>query len=104
MSPLQIGILGCIFLLLLLTSSMPVAFVMAMVGVVGFAFVVNPHAALSMMTGEIYDTFSSYSLTVIPLFVLMGQVAFHTGISRRLFNTAYKWMGHWPGGMATSKV
>lgn len=104
MSPFQIGLLGCLFLLLLLTSSMPVAFVMALVGVAGFAIVVNPNAAMSMMTAEIFDTFSSYSLTVIPLFVLMGQVAFHTGISRRLFNTAYKWMGHWPGGMAISTV
>lgn len=104
MSPLQIGILGCLLLLLLLTSSMPVAFVMALVGVAGFALVVSPSAAMSMMTAEIYNTFSSYSLTVIPLFILMGQVAFHTGISRRLFNTAYKWMGHWPGGMAMSTV
>jgi C4-dicarboxylate transporter DctM subunit len=104
MSPLQIGILGCICLLVLLTTSMPVAFVMTLVGVAGFALVINPNAALSMMTMEIYNTFSSYSLTVIPLFVLMGQVAFHSGISRRLFNTAYKWMGHWPGGLAMSTI
>ena len=86
MSPLQIGILGCICLLVLLTTSMPVAFVMTLVGVAGFALVINPNAALSMMTMEIYNTFSSYSLTVIPLFVLMGQVAF-TRITAGCFNT-----------------
>lgn len=104
MSPLQIGILGCICLLVLLITSMPVAFVMTLVGVVGFAIVIDPDPALKMMTMEIFDTFSKYSLTVIPLFILMGQVAFHTGISRRLFNTAYKWLGHWPGGMAMSTI
>lgn len=104
MTPVQIGIIGCIALIILLASSMPVAFVMAFVGTVGFAIIVSPSAALSMVIADIYDTFSSYSLTVIPLFVFMGQVAFHTGISRRLFNASYKWMGHLPGGMAMATV
>ena len=104
MTPLEIGILGCVILLVLLASSMPVAFAMAIVGFVGFAVVINPHAATSMITTELYETFTSYSLTVIPLFVLMGQVAFHAGISRRLFDTAYHWLGHLPGGLAMATV
>jgi len=104
MTPIDIGIIGCLFLIVLLMSSMPVAFVMAAVGCFGFAFVVNPYAAVSMITGEFYETFSSYSLTVIPLFVLMGQIAFHAGISRRLFNAAYKWLGSLPGGLAMATV
>jgi tripartite ATP-independent transporter DctM subunit len=104
MSVLQIGLAGCLLLLVLLLSSMPVAIAMMLAGTVGFAAAVSPAAAMSMLTAEVYDTFTSYSLTVIPLFVLMGQVAFHTGISRRLFHTAYQWMGHWPGGMAISTV
>ncbi|HOK67008.1 MAG TPA: TRAP transporter large permease [Anaerohalosphaeraceae bacterium] len=104
MSPFQVGLLGCVCLLVLLSSSMPVAIAMMLVGTAGFAAVVSPAAAMSMLTAELYDTFTSYSLTVIPLFVLMGQAAFHSGISRRLFQTAYHWMGHWPGGMAISTI
>ena len=104
MSPVQIGILGCILLFVLLAASVPVAFAMAIIGFAGFALVVSPDAAMSMITLDLYGTFSSYSLTVIPLFVLMGQVAFHAGISRRLFNAAYHWLGAMPGGLAMSTV
>ncbi|MCU0918367.1 MAG: TRAP transporter large permease [Planctomycetes bacterium] len=104
MTPEQIGILGCVALVLLLCSSVPVAVAMAIVGFVGFACVVNLHAATSMMTFELYKTFASYSLTVIPLFVLMGQIAFHGGISRRLFGAAYHWLGPLPGGLAMATV
>ncbi|NLZ05086.1 MAG: TRAP transporter large permease [Phycisphaerae bacterium] len=104
MTPIQIGIVGCLCLLLLLTASLPVAFAMAVVGFVGFAVVVSPEAAMSMITMDLYDTFSSYGLTVIPLFVLMGQVAFHAGISRGLFNAAYHWLGALPGGLAMATV
>lgn len=104
MSPEQIGLVGCLALVVLLCSSMPVAFAMAVVGFVGFGCVVNPHAAVSMVTMDLYDTFASYSLTVIPLFVLMGQIAFHGGISRRLFDAAYHWLGPLPGGLAMASV
>jgi tripartite ATP-independent transporter DctM subunit len=104
MTPLQIGILGIIALFVLLATSMPVGFVMAAVGTVGFALIVNPSAALSMLSVDIFQTFSSYSLTVIPLFVFMGQIAFHSGISGRLFNAAYHWFGPLPGGLAMSSV
>jgi C4-dicarboxylate transporter, DctM subunit len=43
-------------------------------------------------------------LTVVPLFILMGQVTFHAGISRRLFDTAYRFIGHLPGGLAMATV
>lgn len=83
---------------------MPVAFSMAIVGLVSFAVLVNTHAAFSMVTADLWETVSSYSLTVIPLFVFMGQIAFHVGISRRLFNTAYAWLGALPGGLAMATV
>lgn len=104
MTPVQMGIIGCIALLLFLVASMPVAFAMALVGVAGFALLVNSTAALSMVSFELYETFSSYSLTVIPLFVFMGQLAFHVGISRRLFHAAYQWLGALPGGLAMATV
>ena len=104
MTPIQLGLLGCGLLLLLLICSMPVAFVMAIAGVLGFAMVVSSPASLSMMTVDFFDTFSSYSLTVIPLFIFMGQVAFHAGISKRLFHAAYCWLGMFRGGLAMATV
>jgi len=104
MTPLQIGILGCVILFVLLAASLPVAFAMAIVGFAGFAYIVTTHAAASMITVDLYESFASYSLTVIPMFVFMGQIAFHAGISRRLFDAAYHWLGHLPGGLAISTV
>ena len=104
MTPLQIGFVGILLMFVLLAASMPVAFSMAMVGFVGFSLIVSPQAALSLITTDLFDTFSSYSLTVIPLFVFMGQVAMHSGISRRLFSAAHHWLGPLPGGLAMATV
>ena len=104
MTPVEIGILGCIALLILLAASLPVAFAMAVVGFVGFSVIVSPSAAQSVITLDFYETFTSYSLTVIPLFVFMGQISFHSGISRRLFDAAYHWLGYLPGGLAMATV
>ena len=104
MTQTQGALIGLALLLALLMGSMPVGFVMAAVGLVGFAMMVSVPAAISMATTELYSTFSNYSLTTIPLFVLMGQAAFHTGISRGLFQAAYRWMGRLPGGLAMATV
>ncbi len=104
MTELQTGLLGIALLFVLLATSMPVAFAMTLVGVAGFAAVVNWTAALHVLATDYYDTFSSYGLTVIPLFVFMGQVAFHTGISRKLFAAAQAWCGWLRGGLAMAAV
>ncbi|THB68680.1 MAG: TRAP transporter large permease [Spirochaetaceae bacterium] len=104
MSPLEIGIIFVILLFVLLAASLPVAFSMTFVGFLGFALIINWPASVSMVTTEIYETFMQYNLTVVPLFVLMGQVAFHAGISKRLFDAAYRWLGHLPGGLAISTI
>ncbi len=104
MNPLSIGFAGILVLFLLLLTSMPVAFAMIAAGVAGFAVIVNPHAAFSMVTADLLDTFSSYNLSVVPLFVLMGQTAFHAGISTGLFRAAYAWIGHLPGGLAMATI
>jgi tripartite ATP-independent transporter DctM subunit len=104
MSPTLIGIFGFIILLLLIFSQMPVGFSMALVGFCGFAFIVSWDAALNLIARDIFEVFGSYNLTVIPLFVLMGQIAYHAGISTRLFNVAYRFIGHWPGGMAIATI
>ncbi|MCL4178829.1 MAG: TRAP transporter large permease [Verrucomicrobia bacterium] len=104
MTPAEAALIGFVLLLVLLAGSMPVGFAMAIVGIIGFGLVVAPQAAFSMATIDLYTTFADYNLTTIPLFVLMGQVAFHTGISRGLFNAAYQWLGRLPGGLAMSTV
>jgi len=104
MSPTLIGIIGLVVLIIVLFSRMPVGFVMALVGFVGFSSMVSLEAGLSLLAKDIFDIFGSYSLTVVPLFVFMGQLAFHAGISRRLYDSAYRFMGHWPGGVAMATI
>jgi C4-dicarboxylate transporter, DctM subunit len=104
MSPTEIGIIGVLVLVLLLFSEMPVGFVMAVVGVVGFGFVVNFTSGLGLLARDVFDVFSSYGLTVVPLFVLMGQISFYSGISRRLYDSAHVIMGSRKGGLAMATV
>jgi tripartite ATP-independent transporter DctM subunit len=77
---------------------------MALMGFAGFAYLISLPAALNMVAKDIFDVFANYGFTVIPLFVLMGQVAFNAGIAKRLFDTAYKFIGHVPGGLAMATV
>jgi C4-dicarboxylate transporter DctM subunit len=100
-----VGILGIIILLFVLFFlGMPVGFAMAVVGFCGFAYVVSFDAAVGMVGIDIWTTFSKYGLTVIPLFILMGYLAFNSGIAAKLYNTAYKWFGHWRGGLAIATI
>ncbi len=99
-----IGVFGVLVLLLLLACSLPVGIAMAVTGVAGYALAVSSKAAFSMLSADLYDAFANYNLTVIPLFVFMGQVSFHSGISRRLFTAAHHWLGGLRGGLAMATV
>ena len=100
-----IGIIGIVVLLaVMFILGMPVSFAMAVVGFCGFAYVVSFHAALNMVAADLWSTFSQYGLTVIPLFIFMGYLAFNAGIAERLYDAAYKWMGHWRGGLAMATI
>ncbi len=104
MSPTLTGLIGIAALFILIFLRIPVGFVMAGVGFLGFGYIVSFDASMNMIAKDLFSVFGSYSLTVIPLFVLMGQLAYHSGISKRLFNAAYKFIGHWPGGLAIATV
>ena len=104
MSPTFIGITGIIIMILMFLTRMPVAFVMASVGFVGFSIVINPHAGLVLLSRNVYETFASYDLTTIPLFILMGQLGFNSGISKRLYDAGYKFLGNVRGGLAMATV
>ena len=104
MDPSIVGLIGLVVLILLLFSRMPVGFVMALVGLAGFCYIVTPTAGLRLLAKDFFSTFGSYNLTVIPLFIFMGQIAYHAGISRRLYETAYTFLGHFPGGLAIATI
>jgi tripartite ATP-independent transporter DctM subunit len=100
-----VGILGILILLLVLFFlGMPVGFAMGIVGFCGFWYVVTFKAAVTMVGTDIWGTFSKYGLTVVPLFIFLGYIAFNSGIAERLYKTAYKWFGHWRGGLAIATI
>lgn len=104
MSPEYIGICGIGVLLLLFVLRMPVAFAMALVGFVGFAYLSGIDPALSLLSQDIFESFSSYPLSVIPMFILMGSFAYASGISERLYQTTYTWVGALRGGLTIATV
>jgi len=104
MNEVTIGIVGLAAILLLFLTGIELGFAMAIIGFLGFGYIVSFSAASNLLAKDIFDVFSSYGFTVIPLFVLMGQVAFNAGIARRLFNASYKFIGHIPGGLAIATV
>jgi tripartite ATP-independent transporter DctM subunit len=105
MDPSVIGLLGIVALLLvMIVLRMPVGFAMALVGYVGIALVLNPSAALSSVANSTWSTLSSYGLTVIPFFILMGNICFASGVSNRLYRTANTWAGQLHGGIAMATV
>ncbi len=104
MTPTTAGIIGFVVLIALMFLRIPVGFVMTIVGFTGFGLLVTWDASLNLLARDFFSIFSSYNLTVIPLFVLMGQLAHHSGISSRLFNAAHKFFGHLPGGLAIATI
>ena len=104
MSPTLIGIIGILIMLAVFMTRMPVAYVMALVGFLGFSTMISFKAGLVLLSRSMYETFASYGLTTIPLFILMGQIAFNCGIGQRLYDTAYKFFGSIRGGLAMATV
>jgi tripartite ATP-independent transporter DctM subunit len=82
----------------------PVAFTMALVGLAGLLIISSPDAAFALVSRDFWGTFSSYNLSVLPMFVFMGSIAFYSGISGRLYNVAYKFVGQFRGGLALATV
>ena len=104
MNEVAAGIVGLTLVLALFFTGIELGFAMALVGFVGFSYVVSTKAALNLLAKDIFEVFSSYGFTVIPLFIFMGQIAFNAGIAKRLYDTAYKFVGHIPGGLAMATV
>jgi C4-dicarboxylate transporter DctM subunit len=104
MTEVTLGIVGLVVVLLMFLTGIELGFAMALVGFLGFSYIISFQAGLNLLAKDVFDVFSSYGFTVIPLFVLMGQVAFNAGIAKRLYNASYKFVGHIPGGLAMATV
>lgn len=104
MTPFVIGLIGLVSLLALLLLRIPVAFAMFVVGFAGITALNGVNAATSLLSSEAFTLASSPELVVIPLFILMGNVASMTGMSRRLYDAAYAIIGQVRGGLASATV
>ena len=104
MNETALGIIGLILLLGFFLTGIEMAFAMAIIGIVGYGIVMPPQAAMSMAANDFYDSLESYTMTAIPLFMLMGQVVFNSGVARRIYDSTHKFVGHVPGGLAVATV
>ena len=103
MSDLEIGIIGFVVLMIFLAIRMPVGTAMMVVGFVGI-YTINPRGALPTLAGEAFSISTVFSLTILPLFILMGNLAGISGMSRDLYDAAHSWVGHWRGGLASATI
>jgi tripartite ATP-independent transporter DctM subunit len=104
MTASTIGFLGIIALFALLIIRIPVAFAMFVVGFFGIIALDSSRAAFGLLASEAFTLASSPQLIVVPLFILMGNVASVTGMSRRLYDAAYALIGEFRGGLASATV
>jgi C4-dicarboxylate transporter, DctM subunit len=99
-----IALLIIVLLFVLFLLGLEIGFSMAIAGFIGFAVIVDVRAAFDLIAQDFYSVFASYTFTVIPLFVLMGLIGASAGLSKDLYDTAAKWIGHVPGGVSISTV
>ncbi len=103
-TPVTAGFLSLCLLVVLLFTGMHIGIVMGILGFLGLAYVAGLGPGLSSIRTTPYSTISSYDFSVVPLFILMGLFCFHSGLSRDLYLTMYRWLGHLPGGLAMATV
>ena len=105
MTTLEIGLASFPTLLVLIFLRVPIGLAMFLVGFGGLFLVTGTsNMALAKMKNETYSTFSNYSLSIIPMFLLMGQFATLGGMSQALFKAAESWLGHRKGGVAMAAI
>lgn len=104
MDPLTIALIGVVALLVLLCMGMNIGVCMMAVGFFGFMAVRGLEPALNLFKSIPFTQATNYSFTVIPLFVLMGQFCYYSGMSSGLYDMAQKWLGGMKGGLAAATV
>jgi len=104
MNELGVGVVGIFALFLVFSWGIEIGFAMAVVGAVGMCYFVSVPAVVNLIGKDFFEIFSSYNLTVVPLFMFMGQIAFSSGIANKLYDCTHKFVGHLPGGLAMATV
>ena len=104
MSALSIGFVGVICLLALLMAGVPIAWAMGAVGVVGNAVLLGLIPTAVQLHSTVWENGTLFLFIALPMFLLMGQLAFHTGIANDLYDCVHKWFGRLPGGLAVAAV
>ncbi len=104
MDPVLVALIGLFVMFGLMLAGMPISFAMLLAGLLGNAYLLSVPAATHLLSTNVWEQFSSYGLSVIPLFVLMGQFAYRAGVTERLYRAAYTWVGRLPGGLAGTTV
>ncbi|MBT9385052.1 TRAP transporter large permease subunit [Pseudooceanicola sp. CBS1P-1] len=104
MDPVTIGVLALVALLVLIGLRVPIAASLIAVSFVGIWAVAGLRPAMSMLSTIPYTTSASWTLSSIPMFLLMGYIAFHSGLTRGLFEAARVWWGWLPGGLAIASL
>ncbi|MFV0297968.1 MAG: TRAP transporter large permease [Hyphomicrobiaceae bacterium] len=104
MEPITAGLWSLLALTLLLVSGIRIAFATALCGFLGLWVLRGYDAAASLSAQTIYGHLSSYTLIVLPLFIMMGFFAFYAGITSELYRAARMWVGHLPGGLAIATI
>ena len=100
MSPEQIGLLGIGILLVSIFCGVWIGVAMAVIGLLGCIYLAD-FDKTTLLSGLIpLRTISSYTLSTLPTFILMGAIISNTGVAEDVYNTFYKWIGHWRGGLA----
>jgi len=100
MSPDLLGVIGLCLLFVFIFLNMPIGFAMAFVGIAGICAVSGMKPALSIVAAEPFSISNTYIFSVVPLFVFMGYLAGHSGVSSDAFYALNKWIGHMRGGIA----
>jgi len=102
--PMMVGWIMLAAMVIVLFMGLPVAFGLLVVGIVGYWVLAGPLRTLTIVGVVPYDKTSSYTLSVVPLFILMGHLAYQAGFATSMYGTAQKWIGHLPGSMAQATV
>jgi len=103
-TPEWTGLAGIVLLFVLLFFRLYIGVAMALVGFLGFSYLSGLQTGLSLFGMIPYSSASFYSFSIIPLFVLMGQFAFYSGLSQDIYKAVYKWFGHLPGGLGIATI
>ncbi|MFC1863603.1 TRAP transporter large permease subunit, partial [Thermodesulfobacteriota bacterium] len=104
MSSELVGLIGIMFLIILLFMRVWVGTVMAVVGFLGFAYITSFQSALQIIGAVPFSTIANETVASVPLFILMGVIVSNTGVATDLYRTAYKWLGQLRGGLAMATV